>query len=933
MKIRKGKTLRARLLQIVVTTMLLTGAVSLSAVGWVNYVIEGERLNDIERHIEEAISGKAATLVTSHALALKGLVLDNVFSDVRGLVSSAVRDDPDVTYGLFIGSDGRPWAYVSPKHPGDEDKIPDDVLTELRIDPLARPAGRLSDRRLNVFGEDIHEFAATVTGDDGEQLGTIIYGFSNRRTQRAVLAAGERSRKVLSRAFLSAGLVGLLSLGIGIAWVRRSAALVTGPLARLTSAANEIAEGNRGLRVSIQSGDEVESLASAFNQMLEANDDAMRKLEATTERALAADRLKSEFLANTSHEIRTPMNGVLGMIRLIQAMPLTPKLRRYVDTIDGSANALLSIINDILDFSKMEAGKYSLQSLSFEPRSVVQEVAELLASRAHDKGLELVCRTAPDFPEAVIGDPDRFRQVLNNLVGNAIKFTESGEVFVDLELESQSEGSVVAKVAIRDTGIGIDARDLPRLYEAFSQVDGTLMRRHGGTGLGLAISKRLVNMMGGDIQVESRLGVGSLFTFTARFGLPEAGASGRAPAPTTTWAGRRVLLVERNQTWQKVLLEHLGVWQLQTVCVSELSAALECLEKQFTLGTAFDALIVDADSADQPLPEFVAGVRMHNGLLKLPILLLTGASASGVQMELEGEFAAQLHKPLRFSELYNSLGRVFSPGAVSAEPRAVALNQRKRAARDPILVVDDNDINRFVAVEELAQYGYSTEEAENGEQALEMVRRRRYLCVLMDCQMPVMDGYEATRKIRQLEAETQRRRTPIIALTAHALVGERERVVAAGMDDFLSKPFRPSSLDKLLSLHVEPEAPEQQEVQSDDLARDLDPAVKRSEKLIRLFLGRMPDQLRALGAAIERGEAHEVRALAHKIKGSALALAAERMSAAAELIQREADAKTLSRASSRFSQLEGLYQTVAALLETELAAYATTRAKAPTPPG
>jgi signal transduction histidine kinase/DNA-binding response OmpR family regulator len=924
MAISKGKTLKARLLQIVVTTMLLTGVTSLAAVAWVNYLIEGERLADIERHIEEAISGKAATLVTSHALALKGLVLDNVFSDVRALVSSAVRDDPDVTYGLFVGSDGQPWAYASPKHASTEETIPDGLLEELRIDPVARPVGRLSARRLLVFGESIHEFSAAVTGEDGEPLGTIIYGFSDHRTERAVAEAGERSRKVLLRAFLSAGLVGLLSLGVGIAWALRSAARVTGPLARLTFAAKEIAGGNRGLRVSIRSGDEVELLASAFNQMLEANDDAMRKLEATTERALAAGRLKSEFLANTSHEIRTPMNGVLGMIRLIQAMPLDPKLRRYVDTIDTSANALLTIINDILDFSKMEAGKYSLQSVLFEPRLVVQEVAELLASRAHDKGIDLVCRTAPDFPEPVLGDPDRFRQILNNLVGNAIKFTDHGEVHVDFSLLSSDADSVVAVVAIRDTGIGIDAAHLPKLYEAFSQVDGTLMRRHGGTGLGLAISKRLVEMMGGKIQVQSELGAGSVFTFTARFALLDQTRKSHK-ASASAWEGRRILVVERSESWRKVVLEHLEAWHLESTSAEHLGLALEELRTAKLQQRPFDALILGAEPADPALPEFMAALRREPDL-RLPLLLLTASSTAFVPSELGSEFVVQLHKPLRFSELYNNLARVLSPSVEHARPHAMAPDPRKPAPRDPILVVDDNDINRFVAVEELAQYGYQTEEAENGEEALAMVSRKNYLCVLMDCQMPVMDGYDATRRIRKLEAEQRRRRTPIIALTAHALVGERERVVAAGMDDFLSKPFRPSSLDKLLNLHVQPDEGEPENAAASSGARDLDPSAKRSEKLIRLFLERIPEELASLRAAVERGEPNEVRLLAHKIKGSALALAAERMSATAEALQREAEAKILRDAARHLEQLQGQFQAVVSLLETELAKRAQTSA-------
>ncbi|MGC4087881.1 MAG: ATP-binding protein [Polyangiaceae bacterium] len=889
-----------------VTTMLLTGIVSLSAVGYLNYVVEGERLEDIKNHIESAVSGKAATLVASQALALRGLVSDNVFSDVRVLVANAVHQDPDVTYGFFVASDENPWAYVSPTHPKAEEPVTEGP-ERLLIEGHARAPDRLSDRRLRVFGEEIHEFSAPVLADDGQRLGMVVYGFSNKRMQRAVSAAAIRSRTVLTRGIFSAAAVGLFSLGVGIAWVLRSAARVTKPLAGLTSAVNEIAAGNRQLRVQIQSGDEVEVLASAFNQMLEANEEAMQKLEATTERALAADRMKSEFLANTSHEIRTPMNGVLGMLRLIRQMPLNAKLRRYVDTIDTSANALLTIINDILDFSKMEAGKYTLQSVPFEPNLVLQDVAELLASRAHDKKLDLIVRADPNLPEPVQGDPDRFRQVLNNLIGNAIKFTDRGEVFVHARLAQHDSDSALIEVEVRDTGIGIEADDLPKLYKAFSQVDGSMLRRHGGTGLGLAISQRLAHMMGGAIRVQSKAGEGSTFTFSARFQLPVE-TTERRQRPDSSHA-RRVLLMEANPRWCEAIEEQLGAWNIRATSVTDTLGAERALAAQ-PAGDAFDALILSAASNDPSLSRVLAALE---NLGRPPFVLLSPLGSEASRAEPPYAPLAQLTKPLRYSDLRAALDGTLAGNSERALHRADPTGIHRPSTRRPILIVDDNDVNRFVAVEELNQYGYLTEEAENGAEALQKVSEKEYLCVLMDCQMPTMDGYDATRAIRALEQRESRLRTPIIALTAHALVGERERVLAAGMDDFLSKPFRPTSLEKLLQRHARRSAAPPQDTQ-----RDLDPNVKRSEKLIRLFLERMPEQLAQLEGAFQKGDAPQVRSHAHRIKGSALALAAERLSESAEALQRAAETGSLQGADVHLRRLMDHYQTVATLLGREL---------------
>ena len=931
---RRRKTLQSKLLVVIVVAVLGAGLATFAAFGWTSSTTERERLVDIERQIRETISSKAEALAMSHAFALRGLVEDNAIGDVRQLVGHAVARDEDVIYGAFVSAEGQLWAYASPDHADVDEESPpvEQVFRALALTPNDLTTSGIRRRSLRAFGLDLEEFRVNVTGEDGTSLGNLLYGFGNERTRRAVALAGQRSAEALEQGFWLAGAAGIISLLLAIFWALRSASRLTAPVAELTANANAIASGQRGVRADIQSGDEVEVLAAAFNQMLVANEEALAKLEATTERALAADRLKSEFLANMSHEIRTPMNGVLGMSKLILSMPIDSKLRRYVATIDASATALLTIINDVLDFSKMEAGKYALVPCKFELAPVLQDVLELLASRAHDKGLELISRIEPGLPAMLVGDPDRFRQVLNNLVGNAVKFTEHGEVFVEVTLESLSSEDVLVKVAVTDTGIGIDPADLPKLYEAFSQLDGSLARRHGGTGLGLAISKRLVELMGGEMRVESELGQGSTFSFTARFGV-ESGKREVSAPPVTD--GLRVLLVEPHRRAGEVLLEALlGVGVSAERCETG-ERALSLLRQS----PAFSVVIMNRDVGDRPAEALASAIRALGGIQQPRLVLLNTRDQAREPNPL---FSAELPKPVRFSELCDCLSDDDARAArvLSRAPLPATVSQASRR----VLVVDDNEVNRFVVVEHLEQRGYVTDQAVDGQAAFEKFKSNEYACLLMDCQMPVMDGYAATRAIRGLEQELGRDRTPIIALTAHALAGERERVIDAGMDDFLSKPFRPSTLDGILRRYSERNASErnasEQSASEPGVARDrrvvevvhaaasarealgssedLDPKASRSEKLIRLFLERLPEQLAALARAVEAGDIAQIRALSHKTKGSALALAAQRMSETAAEMQHQAETGNLTRMPLELRRLQQQYAVVAELLEAEL---------------
>jgi CheY-like chemotaxis protein len=531
-----------------------------------------------------------------------------------------------------------------------------------------------------------------------------------------------------------------------------------------------------------------------------------------------------------------------------------------------------------------------------------------LANRAHDKHIELIYRLDPSIPSVVVGDPDRFRQVLNNLVGNAIKFTDKGEVFLDARMASAGPDQALLRVAVHDSGIGIDRADLPKLCEVFSQVDASMVRRHGGTGLGLAICKRLVNAMGGEIEVESQVGVGSVFTFTIRVGLdarPESRSSRVDLLP-----GKRVMLVEANPRWREVIGEHLSAWGIAYDVADRGATMLDRLTAARREASPFDVVVIGMDVHDISISDLVKRVRSHSTFGQLPVILLTTLRSDISLTDIERQFVTQLQKPIRFSELYNCLAGSFS-GSFKEGPVAQLGPARTSGGR--VLVVDDNEINQFVATEELERLGYQVQIASNGLEAVEKVQGGGFSAVLMDCQMPGMDGYTATREIRKWERETGTRRTPIVALTAHALVDERARVFDAGMDEYLSKPFRAASLEKILDRYV-------QEDEKPALpAVELAPEIKRSEKLSTLFLEKVPSQLDALAAAIEAKNAAEVKALAHKLKGGCLAIVAEPMAEAATSLEKAGDEGDLSHAPALLAELHVRHARVAELLRDELA--------------
>jgi signal transduction histidine kinase/CheY-like chemotaxis protein len=647
------------------------------------------------------------------------------------------------------------------------------------LDALAERAVRRGDGFLSV--------SAPLRDADGQAVAVLT-----ARTPVEITAIGQ---KALFSAFLWMTLVTLCFIGLVSFLLRRVAIRPIERLTAMISAANaEAPEHDWSLA---RRRDEIGVLYASFTGLLSRIDERNREVARALHAAEAAERAKAQFLANMSHEIRTPMNGVMGMADLLAGTRLSETQHSFVDVIVKSGDALLTIINDILDFSKLDAGMTALNSAPFVLTDVVEDVSTLIAPKVAKKGIELAVRIDPKLPACFVGDAGRLRQILINLAGNAMKFTEEGRILIDVSPATATDGERLAlRFSVTDTGIGIDEDKCALIFEKFSQADISSTRAHEGTGLGLAIAKALVELMGGTIGVESRRGGGSTFWFKIALAVSRQEAElQEAPAGVS---GARLLIVDDNDVNRRILEEQAAAWGFPCTSCAGGAEALSELRSAAESGAPFDLVIMDYHMRGMNGADAVRRIRADKLIDETPVIMLTSVDQAGVSDEFEAiGVQGQLTKPARSSALLRAIATVLRRAETPAPAMTAAISGPPQGAAAAsgldVLVAEDNEVNRLVIGHILRAAGFSYEMAVNGREAVEKHQEFKPRIVLMDVSMPEMNGYEATAAIRAADAEAGRR-TPIIGVTAHAVKGDREECLAAGMDDYVPKPVSPKSL-------------------------------------------------------------------------------------------------------------------------------------------
>ncbi len=868
-----------------------------------------------QRLLEERSIQRALTLAKVLSDASGNYLFDLRVDEIEILTEEISRQS-DILYAYIVDSDD--MLLVEADGLGERYDSIDD--------PLSRQARR--EQRELIVADDTGFHVAAPIHMGGEELGIVRLALSREPLNRQFSSLRDQSLWLGLALLIAALLVSRSFIGRAVR-----------PLKELTVATRAISLGELPREISITANDEIQDLTDAFNQMtssLRDKDAALsqriselarvqqqlhnanqglearvvertHELEKALSAAQEATRLKSEFLANMSHEIRTPINGVLGMAELLTKSHLDGKQKRFAGTILSSAQSLLGTINDILDFSKIEAGKLDLDSAPFDLRLLVEDVIQQLGTIAHRKRLELISDVALDVHTAVRGDAQRLRQVLTNLIGNAIKFTEQGQVAVRVRSTQGSDhGEILFNVS--DTGIGISADAQTQIFESFTQADGSTSRQFGGTGLGLAISKKLVILMEGSIGVKSELGKGATFWFTAKF--EREPLSSKAAMPESGFDDLKLLVVDDNDTNREILARQLGAWNVAHDCVADGESALELLRRACAKGLPYDGVLVDRLMPSMDGFRFARLVREDVNLAVTKLVLLSSMTPDKATDEWRASaFDSSLTKPLRQSDLYQCLRNLDQGHCPSTASRSKVEVDRMPTVKfvGRVLVAEDNVVNQDLIEEALGQLGCRVTLVEDGSGAVQAFQRENFDLVFMDCQMPGMDGFEATEAIRRLEkADSDGIRTPIIALTANAMEGDRNKCLAAGMDDYLAKPFMQADLIAMLSrwlledgtasaersigpVPIDPDNADPIDAEASDeidqaaLSRIRQMAGSRGTELLIKIIGRYLEKTPALigdlAAATKRADYDQVHHLAHGLKSSSANLGADRLSA------------------------------------------------------
>ncbi|MGJ9418653.1 response regulator [Massilia sp. CMS3.1] len=879
------------------------------------------------------LSSLAGVVATSSADAL--IFNDRVLA-LTLLVSLEAK--PEISRATLYDRKGKLFAtYSAPTHAGEApapklDAIDEDTLAMANIE-----GGRLTSPRLRLYRPVIGGTA---------QVGVLVIELDLLPMWRDIL----RSVGVLAGAMC-------VSLLVSMVLARRFTRSITEPVTKLIQAAQQVSESqNYTLRVPHARRDELGTLIDSFNDMLAQiegrgaaltthRDELERQVSVRTEQleraknaAEAASRAKSAFLATMSHEIRTPMNGVLGMTEMLLGTALTEAQRNYTRLVKRSGEHLLVIINDILDFSKIEAGKLTIEYINFNLWDLLEDIHTVYTPQAQNKGIALDFDIANDIPVAICGDPNRLRQIMANLLGNAIKFTEQGRIEARVRVASEDSQAVMLRFEVIDTGIGISREARGRLFEAFSQADDSTTRKFGGTGLGLAISKQLVELMKGAIGVDNGAKQGSVFWFTVSFDKRRVDPD--APGGQQhTLDGMRVLVVDEDETTRIALERHLAAWDLACEGAESSRAALDRLATRARAGQPFDAAIINMELTQSSGLMLAATIKADPLTRPTRLILLSPErlAADPVQRR-EAGVAYQLIEPARAADLFACLG-TRPRGLTAPAPQFLPPPQTPRgegtARIRRVLLAEDNPVNVEVAKAMLESLGLQAQVARNGLEALEAVRSKTFEAVLMDCQMPVMDGFAATAAIRSEEQDAGRPRTlPIIAITANALQGDREACLAAGMDDYLSKPFSQAELAGVIGRWIA--LPLSSNVHHDEATPTLPPEAREViqrvvinaraleniralsehggdalvQKVVRAYVGDVPQHLRTLRRAIGGQDADTVRRVAHSLKSASANVGAETLARLCKDLEQMGRTASVTGAASLLTDMEEEFQAV-----------------------